>query len=232
MRPQDAVRAENRVLLPGLPERLPPGETLVWQGAPRWKTLARRGFHLRGLAIYFAALLVWYVADTLSDGLPAGRAALDIARTGGIALAALAMVALFCWGVGRTTIYTITSRRVAIRFGIALPMTINIPFAKIESAAVKANPDGTGDILLTLAPDSKISYIIMWPHVRAWSLSRPQPMLRSIPDAVAVARSFGEAVAATARTPVALGPVSAAASPVARPTGAIVEKRPAVPAAA
>jgi hypothetical protein len=231
VRPQDAIRPQDRALVPGLPEQLPPGETLVWQGAPRWKTLARRGFHIRGLAIYFAVLLAWYVTSTLGDDLPAARTALDIARTGGIALAALGMVALFCWGVGRTTIYTITSRRVAIRFGIALPMTINIPFAKIESAAVKANPDGTGDILLTLAPDSKISYIIMWPHVRAWSLGRPQPMLRSIPDVVAVAQSFGHAVVATAERPVALGAVSASGG-AARPDGAMVDQRPAIAAAA
>jgi hypothetical protein len=43
----------------GLPEQLPAGERVLWQGAPRWQTLARHAFHVRLLAVYFAALLAW-----------------------------------------------------------------------------------------------------------------------------------------------------------------------------
>jgi hypothetical protein len=211
--------------VPGLPERLPRGETLVWQGSPLWEPLARRGFHIRKLAVYFALLVTWYTASVLSENLGAQREAVDILRTTGVALAALGMVALFCWGVARTTVYTITTRRVVIRFGIALPITMNIPFSKIVSASVKAAPDGTGDISLALAGDAKISYIIMWPHVRPWKLTRVQPLLRSIPDAVGVAEKFGRAVAATATVPMAMGSL-------ARPDSAMIEPRPHVAAAA
>ena len=41
----------------GLPEPLPPGETLLWQGAPDWRVLARHGFHLRQLVGYFGVIL-------------------------------------------------------------------------------------------------------------------------------------------------------------------------------
>jgi hypothetical protein len=30
----------------GLPETLPPGETLLWQGEPDWLSMARRTFRL------------------------------------------------------------------------------------------------------------------------------------------------------------------------------------------
>ena len=43
----------------GLPGPLPPGEVLLWQGAPNWWTLARRALHIHQVAAYFAVLLVW-----------------------------------------------------------------------------------------------------------------------------------------------------------------------------
>jgi hypothetical protein len=209
----------------GLPSRLPQGETLVWQGAPRWLPLARRAFHLRKLAIYFAVLVTWYAATVVGSPEGPEHAAIDILRAGGLAVAALGMVALFSWGVARTTVYTITTRRLVLRFGIALPMTVNIPFSKIVSASVKANADGTGDIALSLAPSEKVSYIIFWPHVRPWRMARVQPLLRSIPDAIAVAEAFGRAVAATSSAPVAMGSLE-------RPDSAIIEPRPPIAAAA
>ena len=37
-----------------------------------------------------------------------------------------------------------------MRFGVALPMTVNLPFRLVAGAAIKAWPDGTGDIPLQL----------------------------------------------------------------------------------
>ena len=42
----------------GLPEPLPAGEHVLWQGAPDWRTLARHVFHVRTLVVYFAVILV------------------------------------------------------------------------------------------------------------------------------------------------------------------------------
>jgi hypothetical protein len=42
---------------PGLPSDLPPGERVVWQGAPDWKRLAIHAFHVRKVALYFALML-------------------------------------------------------------------------------------------------------------------------------------------------------------------------------
>ena len=42
---------------PGLPEPLPAGERILWQGAPDWRALAVHVFHVRKLAAYFAGIL-------------------------------------------------------------------------------------------------------------------------------------------------------------------------------
>jgi Bacterial PH domain len=172
----------------GLPEPLPSGETLLWQGAPRWTALARRAFHIRGLALYFAALTVWCaVADTMA-------AMLWVVP---LSLGAIGVLALIAWIIGRTTVYTITTRRLVMRFGAAIPITLNIPFRMIDAAALKTHGDGTGDIVLTLAPGERIAWLVLWPHVRPWRLSRAEPMLRAVPHAADVAATLADALAAT-----------------------------------
>ena len=98
--------------IPGLPEDLPAGETLLWQGSPNWKSLAVTALHIRGTAIYFAALLVWYFASKLTGGEDAYTVLAGGLRLGALALAALALMALYAWLSAKTTLYTITSRRV------------------------------------------------------------------------------------------------------------------------
>ena len=50
---------------PGLPEALPAGEHILWQGSPDWKLLAVDAFHVKRLAIYFSlmialhAVMIW-----------------------------------------------------------------------------------------------------------------------------------------------------------------------------
>ncbi|MEM1103487.1 MAG: hypothetical protein AAGH48_05230, partial [Pseudomonadota bacterium] len=43
----------------GLPEALPEGERILWQGEPTWRQLAVNVFHIRALAIYFGVLMIW-----------------------------------------------------------------------------------------------------------------------------------------------------------------------------
>lgn len=188
----------------GLPEPLPPGETILWQGSPRWTALALRPLHIRTVALYFGALLVWRAAAGVADGeTPAGAivSALSIAP---IAVAGIGLLALFAWLIGRTTVYTITNRRIVMRFGIALPMSVNIPFAIVGSAALRPYADGTGDIPLALTGDRKMPYILLWPHARPWRLSRVEPMLRTVPEAAHVAQVLRGALAEAA--PVAARP--------------------------
>jgi hypothetical protein len=196
------VREHEGEPIPGLPERLPAGEAILWQGGPDWRLLARRAFHLRGIAAYFAILAAFRGAAMVAEG--AGLAAV----AGGVALTLLlgavpvAILATVAWLSGRSTLYTLTDRRLVMRVGIALPMTLNIPFEAVGSAAARIGPDGAGDVVLGILPPHRISWVALWPHARPWRFARPEPMLRAIPDAATVAGLLSRALAAQAAQPV------------------------------
>ena len=80
-----------------------------------------------------------------------------------------------------------------MRMGAALHLTLNLPYTQIDTAGLLLNRNGTGSIALTLKGDTKFSYLVLWPHVRPWRLARPEPTLRAISDAAAVARLFADA---------------------------------------
>ena len=203
------IREHENEPVPGLPERLPDGERVLWQGAPRWQALARRAFHLRAIAIYFVALAVWSGASAHAEGATAGALALDtlwLALVASLPIGTLFAVSLFA---ARTTLYTVTDRRLVMRVGIALPMAVNIPLGAVASAGVRRCSDGTGDIALSLLPSHRASFVALWPHVRPWRFTRPEPLLRGLPDAEAAAQALATALAASA----ALEPAEAAALP-------------------
>lgn len=179
----------------GLPAPLPAGERLLWQGSPGWWPVARGVFRLRVVALYFLALAVWRFGSTLADGFTA-RAAADYALgLAPIAAAALGLLALLAWGYSRSTVYTLTDRRVVLRFGVALPMSVNLPLRLIRSAALRSYADGSGDIPLTLS-EERVSYILMWPLVRPWRFAHPEPTLRAVPQAATVAELLTAALTA------------------------------------
>jgi hypothetical protein len=190
----------------GLPGPLPPGERLLWQGAPDWWSLARRVLHVHQIAAYFALLLAWAIGAALVKYKITDPAIIPTLLLVPLALVGVGVLALFAWLVARTTSYMLTSRRVVIQFGVALPMTVNIPLRLINAAAVKCSPDGSGDVALTLADGTRLAYLIMWPHVRPWYLTRTEPALRSVPNATEVARILSRALAASAGQPVASAP--------------------------
>jgi hypothetical protein len=187
--------------VPGLPAPLPAGETILWQGAPDWRTLARRAMRTRLLSVYFLLLIVWGVSGGISAATPPMEIALSALRLAALGVAAIGLLTLFAYLVSRTTLYTITTRRVMIRFGIALPMTVQVAYPMIQSAGVHVWPNGAGDIAVTLLPSQRIGYLIIWPHARPWKFSKAQPSLRCVPDAAAVSQILGRALAASAYQP-------------------------------
>lgn len=176
---------------------LPASEAMLWRGKPQWRDLAIRAFHVRKVAIYFAVLAAWRLASAIEDG---GSLLAALPGLGMLVLSAIGAVGVLCllaWLFSRTTQYTITSRRVLMRFGVALPMTLNIPFKIVASAGVHLYRDGTADLPIALTEGSQVAYLMLWPHVRPWRLSRAQPMLRSVPDGAKVAEIFAKALAAS-----------------------------------
>jgi hypothetical protein len=178
----------------GLPGVLPEGETILWQGAPRWFDLATEAFHVRAVAAYFAAMLSWRTVEAVAHGQAAQTALMSALSVAPVAAAAVGVLAGLAWLNSRTTVYTITNKRVVLRFGAAVPKAINIPFGIIESAALKAAPDGAGDLALTLKAPNKLAFLHLWPHARPWRLGTPQPTLRALPDASGAATLLADAM--------------------------------------
>ena len=188
---QTAITEYEYEPVPGLPERLPSGEEILWQGAPRWDVLARRAFHVRKVGVYFLILIAWTVFSDVQNGGDPVVSAFWLVIAASLAIGLLTLLAR---AMARSTLYTVTNHRVVMRFGVALPMTVNLPFAKITNAALRDHGDGTGDIPLTLVPKAKTSYLVLWPHARPWRFSPPEPMLRAIPEAQRVAEILATAL--------------------------------------
>jgi len=176
---------------PGLPEALPAGERILWQGGPQWGALCLHVFHLRKLAVYFAAIMALQALYLL--GGPQAAIGPSLAVSALAAAAALGLLALTAWLVARTTLYTLTSRRVVMRIGIVLTITLNLPLRQLRGADLLVHADGHGDVSLALAGDKRIGWFHLAPHARPWALRDPQPTLRCIPDAQAVGRRLMDA---------------------------------------
>ncbi|MGI4975714.1 MAG: photosynthetic complex putative assembly protein PuhB [Janthinobacterium lividum] len=197
--PRDPARLRAGAIQPphGLPGPLPPGETMLWQGSPSWRGVARRVLHVRTLLFYFAALaLVALVRAVVLDTASMWFSLAALMLLGTVALALLSAFAVL---VARTSVYTLTGQRVVLRIGVALGISINLPFRSIESADLRLYPDGTGDIALLLEGQSRLGITTLWPHVRPWRTRRVQPMLRAVPDAARVARLLADALATSAQ---------------------------------
>jgi hypothetical protein len=170
---------------PGLPEKLPPGEHILWQGAPSARSLALHVFHVRMLSFYFAAMLM--LQGLYLAGEPGGFVVKPLLLSLCAAVLALSLLAAVAWFAAHNTLYTITNRRVVMRIGIVLTLTLNLPFKALSAAAVRTYQDGTGDIVVDLAGNDRMGWAHLWPHARPWALRKPQPSLRCLADAQHVA---------------------------------------------
>ncbi len=186
--------------------QLPPGEQLVWRGSPDRAEIARRVFHWRKVAVYFALLLVWRIASLaggdaeVTPGGVIGSLVILFLTAGG----AIGMLHLLAHLIARSTVYTITTARVVLRFGVALPMSVNLPFAHISDAGVRAARDGNGDLCFRVAKGQRVSFFLMWPHVRPGRMLAPQPSLRCLNNVQDVAQKFLAAIESTARNNVSV----------------------------
>lgn len=196
--------------VPGLPERLPEGEHLLWQGAPDWWSLARRGFHVDKVVGYFGVAILAVVAADVANGAALGAALASALWLLVPTALAAGLLAGLAWCYARMTLYTMTDARVVIRSGIALPTAVNLPYERVASAGVKQYRDGTGDITLRLDHSSRRpSLAMLWPNVRPFRWARPEPTLRCVAEAGRASGILGDALQARAA---GTGPAEATAS--------------------
>eukprot|EP01035_Chromulina_nebulosa_P017463 gene17463-23016_t len=172
---------------PAAPGQLPEGETILWQGLPEWRDLAWRVYHLREAAAYFALLMAWRGFSAWWETGLLSQVALAMSPLLIPAGLSAAIIALIAWLSARTTRYTITSKRLVLKVGMALPTTFNLPFSAIGAANVRMAGGGCGDISVTLSSGDKLAYLMLWPHVRPWRLKKPEPMMRALPECAKVA---------------------------------------------
>ncbi len=186
--------------LPGLPARPPLGEEVLWQGRPASFALAREAFKITWIAGYFVALAVWR-AFVVSSGSAGSVVAVMLPY---LAIGSVACGILYAMAAvqARSTVYTLTTSRVAMRIGSALTVTLNVPYRQIGAATLAVRRNGTGSIALETLGDTRISYLVCWPHVRPWHFARTQPTLRCIPDAARVAGLLAEAAETRLNEPV------------------------------
>lgn len=177
--------------VPGLPAALPPGEDIVWQGRPNAMRLAREAFKINWILGYMLAIVVWRAGGAYADG---GTALMLATALPYLALTGLGYGVVYglAWAQARGSIYTITTARVIIKAGAALPVTYTIPFVRIATARLEVRPGGTGTIAMELTDGASISYLTLWPHLRPGFKKVTQPAFRCIDNAGAVARLLAD----------------------------------------
>jgi hypothetical protein len=188
-------------LMPGVPSGLPKDESILWQGKPQPMALAREAYKINWIAAYMLAIVVWRAGGAYADGgsalmLATGLPYLVLAGAG------YAVIYLLAWAQARASIYTITSARVIMRVGAALPVTYTIPFLRIGTARLDLKPGGTGTIAIEITEGMRLSYAVLWPHLRPGFARQTQPAFRCIPDAGNVARLLADAAQAKLNEPV------------------------------
>ncbi len=180
--------------IPGVPGTLPADETMLWQGRPTWRSFLVNVFHIRIVLGYFAVLALWRFGSAIEADKGMADGLVSAAWVGVLAAGATALLMALAWAYTKTTVYTITSKRIVLRFGVAVPMAVNIPHTKIESIGLKTFGDQSGEIPVRVGGDDKLAYLVLWPHAKRWELSNPQPMFRAVPDAGGVATILANAV--------------------------------------
>jgi hypothetical protein len=176
----------------GLPQELPEGEQLVWQGRPTEAAMAKRVFYIPYLAFYFALLICGHSIYRILDGVSTAQILGTLAWQAGLAAVVLLLLGWLARAYARSILYTLTSERLVIRSGVALPMMVNIPINQIAAADMRINRDGTGDILLRPTADKKLYWVLLWPNVSAWHSRPVRPHLRGLIDPDAAAKAFAE----------------------------------------
>jgi hypothetical protein len=179
------------VRLPGVEEPLPRGEKVLWQGHPDLVSVAFRVLHLRALMAYWVLVTLGLVVFGAVDGRPLLA---DLVWMAVVAVVGSGLILAWAATIRATTTYAVTSRRVVLRIGIALPVVLNLPLDRIASVDLRTWGGEQGDVVMTPAAGDRFGWLLLWPHVRPWSLRDPLPALRAIPRAGEVGRLLADAV--------------------------------------
>lgn len=173
---------------------LPAGETVLWRGKPDWRHLALDAFHAPWIALYFVGIGTWHLATTLHDG---GTRAGALAAASSVVVPlviSLSLVSLLAWLSARSTAFTLTDRRLVMRYGVALPALVNVPLDLVEAMRVRRGFAGRGDLAFTLPRAGRLAFHQLWPYARPWYLFPAAPMMRAVPRVAEASAIFASAL--------------------------------------
>ena len=215
------IREHENEPVPGLPHALPLDEQVLWRGRPQARMFARHVFKTRWIAAYFLLLASAAVVSKMINGGVLADAVMTAAIFMIMAAVVIGLLELTAWGVAKTTVYTVTNKRLVLRVGIALPLTVNIPYALVTSVGQRHLAGDTGNLSFELSGADRISWLMLWPHIRMWKLKHPAPVLRCIPRLDKVSQIVAAALQdyqQSTNAPVAsLGPSGKEHTPAAAP---------------
>jgi len=176
--------------IPGLPEELPEGETVLWQGKPVALAFTINTFRLRWVAVYVAVFLTWRLtnAATTDAGITQGMVLETLLTATAFTLGGVAIFLVLGAQMARSTIYTLTNRRLVMRYGVGFRKYINLPLSRITGASLKAHGGNTGSIAIETDRAHPLPYFHLWPHARPFRFVHASPMFRAIPDPEEFAR--------------------------------------------
>ena len=177
----------------GLPEKLPEAEKVIWQGSPNvWRT-AKDLFYIRPVIVYFIFLVLYRIYDGVVLGNSLKVVVISTIWMIALSFICTGLLGTLAYFTAKSSVYTITNRRIVMRIGMALTLSFNLPFKEIISADFKAQKDGYGNIPLKVNSGTKIAYFHLWPHVRPMNFNHPEPMLRNIANVKEVAKLLKQA---------------------------------------
>lgn len=176
----------------GLPGHLPEGEAMIWQGRPNVGAMAKRVFYVPHLAAYFGFLIAGHTIYRLMEGVAGAQVLGTLAWQSGLAGVVLILLWWLSRSYAKSVLYTLTSERLVIRSGVALPMMVNVPIEQITAADLRVHRDGTGDILLTASEDRRLYWVLLWPNVSPWYARPVKPLLRGLENPHHAARAFAD----------------------------------------
>lgn len=202
----------------GLPGPLPTGERLLWQDTPTTWGLVSGALRVPLVAGYFLCIALWQGISGVAEGRSVESTLHGLMAP--LLLGAVACVVLFGigWAAARSTVYTITDRRIVIQHGIALSMSLNLPFTQIDAAALRMRRNGTGDLAIRVSRPARVGYLLTWPHVRPGHYLQPQPSLRALAEPQRAAQVLAAALRSAQGTSRAMPATAAATAPASAPT--------------
>jgi hypothetical protein len=190
----------------GLPEALPAGERLTWQGKADPLTLAVHAFHIRTITLYLGLAAIIRASYDATMGKGAAEIASTTAVIALMTGLAVAVLGLMAFAMARRAVFTVTDKRVVIRHGVALKKYINIPFADIEAASIRRHAGGAGDIALSTSSGRAVPYFHLWPFARPMRFTKTVPLLRSVSNVEAAAKALATAMSEAAPEAVKIAP--------------------------